>query len=250
MPIGAITDQIDVPQLVLAAFFVFFFFLLVHLRREDRREGYPLQDPLHHGLPDEGVFDSKTFKMMDGNETTAPHYFPQPPMHAERPDHTLGNRLTPTGDPLLSAVGPGTYVMRYNKPFLDSTGEPDMVPLRKAKEWSVEKGDPDPRGMTVLDARGVRVGTVTDLWADRAVRILRYLEVQLIDAPRTVLLPIYFTEVSGRRRRVRVPALFASQFNNVPVLSDPDRITAREEDQVNAYYAGGEFFNREAGRRR
>jgi hypothetical protein len=43
MQIGAITQYIDVAQIVLYAFWIFFFSLLVYLRREDKREGYPLE---------------------------------------------------------------------------------------------------------------------------------------------------------------------------------------------------------------
>ena len=45
MPIGAITQDIDAPQLLFAAFAVFFGGLVLYLRREDKREGYPLEDP-------------------------------------------------------------------------------------------------------------------------------------------------------------------------------------------------------------
>lgn len=38
-----ITRYIDVAQLVLYAFWVFFFGLVYYLRREDKREGYPLE---------------------------------------------------------------------------------------------------------------------------------------------------------------------------------------------------------------
>lgn len=38
-----ITEYIDLAQLVLYAFWVFFFGLIVWLRKEDKREGYPLE---------------------------------------------------------------------------------------------------------------------------------------------------------------------------------------------------------------
>ena len=43
---GAITQYIDVPQIAFWAFFLFFLGLVYYLRREDKREGYPLVDPL------------------------------------------------------------------------------------------------------------------------------------------------------------------------------------------------------------
>ena len=42
METGAITGYIDVAQLVLYAFWIFFVGLIFYLRREDKREGYPL----------------------------------------------------------------------------------------------------------------------------------------------------------------------------------------------------------------
>lgn len=38
-----ITDSIDVAQVVLYAFWIFFAGLVIYLRREDKREGYPLE---------------------------------------------------------------------------------------------------------------------------------------------------------------------------------------------------------------
>ena len=40
---GAITQYIDVAQILLYAFWIFFAGLLIYLRREDKREGYPLE---------------------------------------------------------------------------------------------------------------------------------------------------------------------------------------------------------------
>jgi photosynthetic reaction center H subunit len=47
---GAITSYIDVAQLTLYAFWIFFAGLILYLRREDKREGYPLEsDRSQHG---------------------------------------------------------------------------------------------------------------------------------------------------------------------------------------------------------
>ena len=40
---AAITGYIDVAQLVLYGFWIFFAGLIIYLRREDKREGYPLE---------------------------------------------------------------------------------------------------------------------------------------------------------------------------------------------------------------
>ena len=41
---GSLTSYMDVAQVVLYAFFMFFAGLIFYLRREDRREGYPLEN--------------------------------------------------------------------------------------------------------------------------------------------------------------------------------------------------------------
>jgi len=244
---GAITDYIDVPQLGFWAFFLFFIGLVVYLRREDRREGYPVVDPADRGRPNHSAPAPKLFTLLEGGRTSAPHHFPPPPTKAEPPRIWTGNRLTPIGNPLLSAVGPSAYVMRSDQPFLHPDRDPELQPLRVASLWHVVPGDPDPRDMKVVDARYVGVGTVVDLWVDRETRLLRYLEVQLSAAPRTVLAPIYACVIRPRRREAQVRELLAWQFASVPVLANPDQISAREEDQINAYYAGGGFYNRENG---
>ena len=42
MQTGAITGYIDVAQVALYAFWIFFAGLIFYLRKEDKREGYPL----------------------------------------------------------------------------------------------------------------------------------------------------------------------------------------------------------------
>jgi photosynthetic reaction center H subunit len=64
--------------------------------------------------------------------------------------------------------------------------------------------------------------------------------------PRTALLPIYYSDIKRKRGCVKVSALRAAQFAEAPAIAEPDRITAREEDQVNAFFAGARFFNTEA----
>ena len=54
MPCGAITGYIDVAQLVLYAFWIFFAGLIFYLRREDKREGYPLESDRAGGVVVQG----------------------------------------------------------------------------------------------------------------------------------------------------------------------------------------------------
>src|ERR1700748_969973 len=72
MGFGAFTRYIDIPQVVLYLFWIFFVGLIWYLRGEDKREGYPL------------VRDF------------------------ERP----GSPQPPTGNPMLEAAGPASYVQR------------------------------------------------------------------------------------------------------------------------------------------
>ncbi len=140
--------------------------------------------------------------------------------------------------------------MRRDKPFLMADNTPQVQPLRAAEGCGVMLGETDLRGMRVLDIRFLPVGRVEELWVDRGVKILRYLEISLDDGPGLgegggadrVLLPIHHCEVHERERDLRVTALHRGQFNDVPRPRAPDSITARE-DMVNAYYAGGRFHS-------
>lgn len=246
MHAGAITGHIDVAQLAVAAFVVFFLGLVFYLRREDKREGYPLEDPAGGrsliGFPE--LPAPKTFVLMEGGTTTAPHH-DLPPVLMARPLHGFpGTPLVPTGDPLRDGVGPASFALRKEEPLIYESGKIQVLPMRALEAWSVVEGDADPRGMAVVGADGVHVGTVRDIWVDRSVKILRYIEIDLAitPQPRRALLPLYHADVSGRRRRIKVTACRAAQFAGVPELRDPDVITAREEDMVNAYYAGARFW--------
>jgi photosynthetic reaction center H subunit len=124
---------------------------------------------------------------------------------------------------------------------------PDIVqvaPLRRLDGFSILRGDPDPRGMTVVGADGGAVGVVDDVWIDRGVKIVRYLEIALDAAvgPGRALVPIYDCDIKASRRRVKVSAAPAARFAGAPKLRDPDQITAREEDQISAFFAGARFY--------
>lgn len=246
MPLGAITADIDVPQLVLGAFFLFFFGLIYHLRQEDKREGYPAIDtetarerPGFPPLP-----AAKTFHLLNGGTVTTPRIDPPEPL-AARPLHWApGSPITATGDPLLEGIGPAAFVLRREEPLIYGENHIQVLPMRAIRGWEVFEGATDPRGMDVVSADDVVVGRISDLWVDRSVKIMRYLEVDLMAGSRRALIPIYYADIKKRRRRIRVKALRAKQFENVPSLREPERITAREEDRVNAYYAGAAFYGR------
>ena len=122
-----------------------------------------------------------------------------------------------------------------------TTGCRVLVPLRVALEYVVSPTDPDPRGMEVIGADGAIAGVVVDVWIDRSENSFRYLEMRLAGADRTVIVPLPFCQFTTRRR-IRVRALLAAQFAQVPPLRDPDSITLLEEDKVSAYFGGGAMF--------
>ena len=59
---------------------------------------------------------------------------------------------------------------------------------------------------------------------------------------RAVLLPIGFVRFDLLSRCVRVRAILAEQFAQVPALASPDQITLLEEDRITAYFGGGTLY--------
>ena len=150
--------------------------------------------------------------------------------------------LEPTGNPLLSNMGPAAYANRANVPDHTYDGRPRIVPLRADTNFFLSPRDPDPRGMTVVGADGGVAGSIVDVWVDRAEPGLRYFEVQLANGSRHVLLPAPCGRIKSKDRRVQVKALLASQFADVPGTAVADRVTLLEEDMIQAYFAGGYLY--------
>ena len=120
-------------------------------------------------------------------------------------------------------------------------GSPRIVPLRADASYHVEERDPNPVGMDVVGADGVKAGTVSDVWVDRAEALIRYLEVSV--GARTVLLPINFADkIDNARRTVKVNAILGKQFADVPGTKNPDQVTLLEEDKIVGYYGGGLLY--------
>ncbi len=245
---GAITEYIDVAQVVLYVFWAFFAALILYLRREDKREGYPLLSDRSDevevvGYP--GVPEPKVFALPHGGTYEAPHEeVDEREIAAEPVAPWPGAPLEPTGDPLRDGVGPAAWAERADTPDLTLEGHPRMVPMRVATEFWVEERDPDPRGMEVVAADGAVAGTVSDIWVDRSEPQIRYLEVDVEGTEgRKVLVPITMAVVrGGRGRHVKVSSILASQFANAPQLRQPDRITLLEEDRICAYFGGGHLY--------
>jgi len=267
---------------VLYTFWLFFAGLVFYLRREDRREGYPLVSEVsgepvdttsmllpgkklfykpHGGTGDSGKPDTRPIK---GTATEA----------------WSGSPFEPEGDPMLSGMGPGAWAERSDEPDLTHEGHPKIVPMRVLPEFSVAASDVDPRGHDVVGCDGETGGTVVDLWVDRGEQLIRYLEVELAggggnSAPAAaesetagdsesaaasegagtkrsrsrksakggrVLLPMTMARISRWDRCVKVDSIRGQHFANVPTLAKPDQVTLLEEDKICAYYCAGHLY--------
>ena len=244
---AAITGYIDVAQIALYLFWLFFAGLIYYLHREDKREGYPL---LHEhpsgrvvvrGFPD--VPATKSFLTREHGLVAVPRPGNDRSKVALVPSaYWPGAPLDPTGNPMVDGVGPASYANREDVPELTAENHPAIVPLRVSPTNFIAKGDPDPRGMTVVGTDGRVAGVVSDVWVDRAEVIIRYLEVELTGGTRTVLLPMAMARVSLDSRKVKVASILASQFADVPVLKSPEQVTKLEEDKIVGYFAGGHLY--------
>jgi photosynthetic reaction center H subunit len=247
MGTGAITSYIDVAQIALYAFWVFFAGLIYYLHREDKREGYPLESDRSGGrIAVQGfprVPKPKTFHLRDGRVVMAPNFRGSNQVLGGTPSvGHLGAPLEPNGDPMLAAVGPGSYSDRADIPDTTLDGAARIVPLRAAPGFEVSAHDRDPRGLPVLGADNVVAGQVRELWVDRAEVLFRYLEVE-VPAPggsRRVLLPVNFARIGDQR--VKVDSILADQFVNVPGTRASDIVTLLEEEKIMAYYGGGTLY--------
>ena len=241
MGTGAITQYVDVAQLVLYVFWAFFAGLIYYLARENHREGYPM-DPGREGGPKITgwpVPEPKTYKLEDGREFQAPDFQRADGSYNARPAHPWnGAPLEPVGDPLLAGVGPGAWAARADIPDMHEH-EPKIVPLRLAADHGVAPRDTDPRGLPVIGADGKEAGKVGDLWIDRCEMMFRYLEVQ-VPAGHRVLLPIAFARI--RKDEVAVQALLGSQFANVPRTRSDAQVTLLEEEKISAYFGAGTLY--------
>ena len=246
MEIGSVIGNIDVAQIVLYAFWIFFAGLIYYLRREDRREGYPLEDVVTGKLWPVGALTmppAKRFALPEGGYAEAPTYLRESrALNAEPVAGFPGAPIRPVGDAMLAGVGPGAWAERMNIPDMTAEGAPRIVPMRTVDDFGVVEGDPDPRGMPVVAGDGKVAGTVTELWVDTAEVLIRFLEVQVGagEGATQVLVPAGFADVG--RGRVAVPSILSSQFATVPGIAGPDRITRLEEERIMAYFGAGLLY--------
>jgi photosynthetic reaction center H subunit len=247
MQTGAITGYIDVAQLTLYLFWLFFAGLVYYLHRENKREGYPLSTSSRRRGPVVGFPDMpapKTYTLLNDQGTRE---VPRPDsdayeLAAAPTSGAPGSPLYPTGNPMRDGVGPAAWATRPEVPDLTVDGNPKIVPMRVATEFSVESRDPDPRGKPVYGADRVQAGEVSDIWVDRSEPQIRYLEVAVADSDQRVLLPITFARVRASDGSVHVRSILAQHFADVPTTASPDQVTLQEEDKICAYYGGGTLY--------
>lgn len=243
METGAITQYVDLAQLVLYLFWIFFAGLIYYLVRENHREGYPMETGQTQGPRVEGwppVPEPKAFKHMGGADTYSPDpHRPDAAYDAQVAHPWSGAPLEPVGNPLLAGVGPGAWSQRADVPDMTHHGEVKIVPLRVAPDHSISNRDSDPRGKPVFGADAQVAGHVIDLWVDRAEMLFRYLEVQLPDGSHR-LLPMPFARV--KPDGVHVQALLGDQFIHVPSTRSPEQVTLLEEEKIAACYGAGTLY--------
>jgi photosynthetic reaction center H subunit len=95
--------------------------------------------------------------------------------------------------------------------------------------------------MPVLGACGGTAGTVKDLWVDTSDMLFRYLQVELAGSGRHVLVPVNFTRIT-RRAGVKVGALYAKQFADIPGTRHAQSVTSLEEEKIMAYFGAGLLY--------
>jgi photosynthetic reaction center H subunit len=242
-----LAGRLDVAELCFYAFVIFFIGLVYYLRREDRREGYPLEDELT------GRVDSaygpltastyKEFRLPFGRGIASQPTKGREPVElpARRIDRFGGAPYEPTGNPLVDGIGPAAYAQRAPWPDLDMEGRLRIVPMSADDHFSITGKDPDPRGWPIVGADGKVAGTVTDVWVDRSDRMLRYYQVTT-NGGRDVLAPVGFSNVNRRRKVIEIESISAAQFEQIPMLETPGQVTRLEEDRIMGYFGGGYLY--------
>ncbi|PPQ27838.1 photosynthetic reaction center subunit H [Rhodopila globiformis] len=252
MEIGAITQQIDAAQLVLYTFWLFFAGLIIYLRMEDKREGYPLVTEIPgkflEGFPPMPA--PKTFILTHNQGTvTVPRAVPRAEIEykAEPCAAWPGAPHEPVGpNKMLSGAGPSGYALRFDtpEPTFD-TGVPRMAPMRVATDHVFDEDGPNPIGYDLVGFDGIVAGKITDAWVDREESLVRYLEAKLTN-DKSILVPMPLSRVKDSTGQVLLASLKGEQVLEAPTLANPDQVTLREEDRIAAYFASGHLYATQA----
>lgn len=242
-----IVGSLDVAELVFYIFFLFFLGLVIYLRREDRREGYPLEEDIGGALlPNDGLLQRagpKSFFLPFGGGTISPER-DRIREAVDVPGTTravgAGSPIEPTGNPLSAGVGPGAYANRADRPDIDMYGNPRIVPLARAGDYRVAPRDPSLIDWPVYGADNIEAGRVGDLWIDTADHLLRYLAVSTSAGAR--LVPFKMCKLHRGRDYIVCDAINAADFAGAPVPAAPDQVTLLEEEKIQAYFGAGYLY--------
>ena len=201
----------DVAEFCLIAFFLFFAGLIFYLRREDRREGYPLERRRHRTAGAAGwpVLHGQAQDLRPAPRSRHPHLSQsrQPRSAASRraSQRADGRRHRSSRPAILwsTASGPVPTPSARAIPTRRSRVTPRSCRCGSPLISTSAPGDPDPRGMTMIGCDGKAAGIVSDVWVDRSEVLIRYLEVAVGgEAGRKVVLPMTMVVVSGSKRTV------------------------------------------------
>ena len=242
MPPASFTSTFDVAELAFYVFVLFFLALVFYLRREDKREGYPLEfGPLRPrrpgdraGLPvparAEEVHPAARAGGAGGTARARPFRHPR-----ARADNWPGAPLVPA-----RRSDAGRRRIRLLRRALRRAGR-HLRPARarrscrcgRRRATTSPNDDPDPRGMEVVAPTAIVAGTVADVWIDRSETFVHFLEVDVApflgaQRPRA-LVPIRLARIDAKRRRVTLKS----------VLARPDRGGARHQGPGADHHARG-----------
>tara|TARA_X000000368_G_C23047206_1_gene719662 strand:+ start:1376 stop:2131 length:756 start_codon:yes stop_codon:yes gene_type:complete len=236
-------SNFDLAQLCLYLFWAFFIGLVIYLQKENNREGFPLETETGDTAFSQGPYpptNPKTFKLPHGRgEVTVPNGKGDTrKLNLEVTNVANGSPLSPTGDPMDDGVGAAAWAERRDVPELDAHGHSKIRPMSDLKGFEVSAGR-DPRGMSVVSADKIAVGTVTDMWIDVPEQLVRYLEIKLTDGS-SRLLPMPLSKINPKS--VDVHALYGKHFPKVPSNKKKKEVTMLEEEKICAYYTGGKLY--------
>lgn len=246
-----IVGGLDVAELVFYLFFLFFLGLVIYLRREDRREGYPLEEEdsglLLAGESAVQRASAKSFLLPGGRSVSPELDRRREPLNIPGTQRAPwnGSPIDPVGNPLTAGVGPGAFVAtREDVPELDRHGHPRILPIGAAAGFRILDGEPDPRGWPVFGSDGASAGVVSDIWVDTGDHLVRYLAVDVDgdEDPRPVLLPITMCSVKRGDGVVVSDSLPASDFAGVPRTASATQVTKLEEDRITGYFGAGYLY--------
>lgn len=243
--------HVDYAELALWAFFLFFIGLVIYLRREDHREGYPMEE-------DSGAVGySSIFRPRDKRFILAhglgivykpgKREYEVPNPKARRLSPYGGAPIEPTGNPLVDGVGPAAWANRLDVPdTMWENGAPKIVPMDQSHGFRIAREDRNPVGMAVFGCDDRMAGVCSNVWVDQSERMIRYLEVRLMGdaggAGRTVTVPMAMSAINQRRGTIKVGAVRADQFAEAPALASGSQITRLEEERVVGYFGGGYLY--------